>query len=153
MLLGYLQPGATVEVVLINTKTDEIIPSTDVACTESIHHPGLYRYDTTAIGEIVDDLEIAYVMKNMADSTDVYGGKATIGKWLPEYVAEMSTEFEQNTEDLRAIVEDVQLGNWSIENQQMVMKTQAGEELARFNLYDFNGNPTNTTVAKRIRVS
>ena len=47
---------------------------------------------------------------------------------------------------------DAQLGNWSIENNQMIFYRTNGEELMRFNLYDKDGHLTTFEVMKRERV-
>ena len=46
---------------------------------------------------------------------------------------------------------DVEEGNWSIQNNQMIFYKRDGTELMRFNLFDNNNQPTETSVYKRER--
>lgn len=55
-------------------------------------------------------------------------------------------------DELIAKAEDLQLGNWKIENNQMIMLDVAGAEIQRFNLFDAGGNPTMRAVYKREKV-
>lgn len=84
-LLGYLAPNTTVNIILIDIKTDSIIATTSNACIESQSLPGLYIFNTSEIlldqlddmYKLTDEsLEIAYIMSN--DLHETYGGKIVI---------------------------------------------------------------------------
>ena len=64
---------------------------------------------------------------------------------------EVLVSMEESGAEIRNIIEDVQLGDWEILNNQMIMKSTTGEEIARFNLLDAAGNPTMSAVYKRER--
>ena len=49
-------------------------------------------------------------------------------------------------------VKNINEGNWEIEGNQLVMYSTSGTEIARFNLYDSQGIPSNKEVFKRERV-
>ena len=52
-------------------------------------------------------------------------------------------------------LKDIEGGNWERVGTQMIFKTTLGVEVARFNLFKFNGDPATETdeeVAKRERV-
>ena len=143
ILCGYLTPSKTVNITLIDTKLDRVVDTSSTECTESQHYPGLYRFDTSSITDEATELEIAYIMK---DSTGVeYGGKIAIDNSL---YGDITVAFQ----DVEKIIKDVQLGNWEIKDNQMIMLSQEGEEIARFDLTDLNGNPSMRAIFKRERV-
>ena len=47
---------------------------------------------------------------------------------------------------------DIEAGNWKIENNQMIFYKIDGSELMRFDLFDKNGNPSESDVFERRRV-
>ncbi len=52
---------------------------------------------------------------------------------------------------LKAIY-NAQFGNWEIKNNQLIMRDENDEEIARFNLFDSKGRPTMRNILKRIKV-
>jgi hypothetical protein len=154
VLCGYLTPNSSVTIKLLNTKTDTLIGVSSNICTESDHISGLYRFDTANITDQFDKLEIAYIMED--DIGEIYGGKIVIEDYNSDIIDQMSnievnilSGINDGNQDIEAIIKDVQLGNWEIKDNQMIMKKQSGEELARFNLYDLKGNPSMNAVYKR----
>jgi len=156
VLGGFFKSGSQVTIKVLDDN-GQAIQLTNDACIVSPDESSLYLWSTTNMQS-----EAGTYFYIMTDGINKMPGKFIYGGYV-EDVAKISdvqetqtimmTAVTEGNSDVRQIIEDVQLGNWSIENRQMVMKTQSGKELATFNLYDFNGNPTNTTVAKRIRVS
>ena len=85
-----------------------------------------------------------------------------IGQYFIEYYAIDSsgeeTYFIENLDVLNAptyadfeIVKKIQTGKWKIENNQMIFyDTDETTELFVFDLFDLNGNPTNTNVMERV---
>ena len=59
------------------------------------------------------------------------------------------------TKEIRNIVNELkhmQFGNWEIKNKQMIFYDLEGNELARFNLYNKDGKPSDLMVFRRERV-
>jgi len=64
-------------------------------------------------------------------------------------------ELLKMTKEIKSIVTDLknmQFGNWEIKDKQMIFYDLDGNELARFNLYDKDGKPSDVAVFKRERV-
>ena len=62
----------------------------------------------------------------------------------------------QETEYLKeylALFYDIEAGNWKIENNQMIFYKIDGSELMRFDLFDRDGNPSESNVFERRRVA
>lgn len=57
-----------------------------------------------------------------------------------------------NLETMLNALLDVEMGNWKIVNNQMVFYKRDGTELMRFNLFDKNGQPSETNVFERRKV-
>jgi len=83
ILLGYLPINQTVNITLIDIKKDELINVNNNICNESKVQPGLYYFDTNNIIDIINDIEIAYIMKTNLGET--YGGKIIIHDELLDY--------------------------------------------------------------------
>jgi hypothetical protein len=128
VLCGWLTPGRSVTIKLVDTKRDELLNATTYECTESTVSPGLYMWDTENLVDDMIAVEAAYIMT--ADDGDVYGGKIVIDKNL------------SNTD----------IGNWEMVDNQMVMYNLQGEEIARYNLYNSRGMPAMVGVTKREKV-
>ena len=47
---------------------------------------------------------------------------------------------------------DMQFGNWEIKDNQMIFYTSSGSEIARYNLIDKQGRPTEIAPSKRVKV-
>jgi len=62
---------------------------------------------------------------------------------------EIIAKVEDSEGDIRDAIIDVQFGNWTIENNQMIVFDKELIEIARFNLFDAAGNPTMRAVYKR----
>jgi len=125
VLCGWLTPGTDVTVKLVNTHTDTLVAASSYECIESTVVPGLYMYDTAKITENSIHIEIAYIMES--SDGDTYGGKVVIDKNL----------------------EPVNIGNWEMINNQMVMYNLQGDEIARYNLFNSRNEPSLSGVTKR----
>ena len=64
-------------------------------------------------------------------------------------LTDLSETLESNIIDT---IRNTQLGNWEIVGYQMIMRKEDGTELARFNLFDPAGKPTNKNISKRVKV-
>jgi hypothetical protein len=84
---------------------------------------------------------------NETDNTNY----ATINYTGTSVYDEIITKLSTITDMLNVLL-DVEQGNWRIENNQMIFFKRDGTELMRFNLYDKNGNLTETAVFQRVRV-
>lgn len=86
-------------------------------------------------------------------------------KTIKEYILELERRLEnmerayeelaQTTREIKAIVKELknmQFGNWEIKNKQMIFYDLDGNELAKFNLFDKNGEPSEINVFARRRV-
>ena len=153
---GFFETGKSVTIKILDSY-GQLVSIDSNACTEAPDEDSLYLWSTENMNASAGTY--FYVM---TDGVNKMRGKFVYGGYvenvaekldLTNSIVEIQASIQDSGTALRAIIEDVQLGNWTIENKQMIMKTTSGDELARFNLYDFNGNPTNTTVAKRVRIS
>jgi len=138
VLCGYLAPNSTVKIKLINTAKDTLVSVSDNECVESENQDGLYFFNTSKIDEVFDALEIAYIMTD--DEDGFYGGKVVISNEVP------------TTSSIRTDIQDATIGNWRIENNQMILDKVDGTELTRFNLFDPAGNPSMRVIYSRERV-
>lgn len=63
-------------------------------------------------------------------------------------------QLKENTDAIRQIVtelKNLQFGNWEVKDKQMIFYDLDNNELARFNLYNKYGKPSDTNVAKRVK--
>ncbi len=63
-------------------------------------------------------------------------------------------ELSTTTKNIEAIVKELkamQFGNWEIREKQMIFYDLEGNELARFDLFDKYGNPSDVNVFARKR--
>ncbi|RLI99872.1 MAG: hypothetical protein DRP08_06865 [Candidatus Aenigmatarchaeota archaeon] len=147
VLAGKLTPASTATIELVDMKNNVVIELLDNTCVES-PLDGMYLWDTTNV-ELADDTHVLYCMTDSAGKK-AYGKIVLGGDFASE--TNIVQNVVQGNEDLRAIIEDVQLGNWEILGTEMIMRTAAGAELARFSLYDKYGQPSGVNVFKRERV-
>lgn len=83
-----------------------------------------------------------------ADSLDMTETNTLIVDSKNEVIATV----EAGEDNIIAKVEDIQNGDLEIVNNQMIMKSAEGVEIARFNLFDAAGNRTMRDIYKRERV-
>jgi hypothetical protein len=151
VLAGKMTPGLSATIKLVDMKLNELMPLTSDICIES-PIAGMYLWDTANVNVPAEDTHVLYCM-TASDNTKAYGKVILGGDFVGKTdIGIVNNTVVQGNEDLRAIIEDVQLGNWKIDNRQMIMYTKSGEELARFDLFDFQGNKTSVNVAERVRV-
>lgn len=171
---GYLDRDKVVTIkVLDNTGTAVDLVSN--ICNESQDAPGLYLWDTSnmtteagsyfyIMSDGINSMPGKFVyggyLDTVAEKTDAVATQTIVqettsnidskidivGNAITEAVTEVS-------QDIRSIIEDVQLGNWEIKDNQMIMLDKVGVELARFDLFDMRGTPTMSNVFKRERVN
>jgi len=85
-------------------------------------------------------------------------------KTIKDYILELEdrlqnmedayNELKATTQDIKAIVTDIknlEFGNWEIKNNQMFFYDLEGAELAKFDLFDKFGKPSEINVFKRER--
>ena len=135
ILLGTLPAGrdVTIGIVKLNTKEQAVL--VDNTCEELVGFPGVYTY-TLNLTELPGESIAGDYFYAMTDGVKNARGKFVLGGVMDEFV-----KISQ--------LEDMHLGDWVIENKQMIMHKRDGSELARFNLYDYNNLPTNINAAKR----
>lgn len=157
VLGGFFEEGKTVTIKIIDS-VGELVGVDNSVCTASSGESTLYLWDTANMA--ADEGTYFYVM---TDGVDTMPGKFTYGGSVDSKPSEINDKLDvMNTDltvaieagnvDIRAIIEDVQLGNWELKDNQMVMLDRVGVELARFDLFDSRGNPTMNNVFKRERV-
>ena len=79
--LGALLPiGATVTIRVLNLDTDTLIGVSSNACVESLVIPGVFRWTTSNIVDIVTQYTTLYY--EMTDGTVVVGGKFVYGGYI-----------------------------------------------------------------------
>ncbi len=147
MLAGKLSAGSTATIVLVDMKTNTELTLSNDSCTET-PIDGMFTWDTANV-TVGEDMHVLYCMTDTGGKTAY--GKVVIGGDMVSSTS-ITNVVTTGNEDVRQIIEDVQLGSWALLDNQMVMKTQAGDELARFDLFDQYGRPTMASVFKRERV-
>jgi len=127
--------GVKVEILDKVVELDTTLDSTKTEVINKAIEAGINRID-------VKDEIMAGITAQSVDITNNIEGSIT----------NLATIVQTGNDDIRQVIEDVQLGSWELASGQMIMKTQAGDELARFNLTDQYGNPNMKSVFKRERV-
>lgn len=114
-------------------------------------------YHVDAGGTEVDDLSSTAL--DHVGSTNTWRKKWTpgalvVGHYFVEYaLVDLDGASFVDAEDLTVqdfalqidveLIKQLKIGTWEIDNNQMIYKDTSGAEIARHDLFDINGNPTN----------
>ena len=71
-------------------------------------------------------------------------------KAMEEAYNSLNTKLDE-IKDIVTTLKNVELGNWEIKDNQMIFYDLNGDEIARYDLLDKEGNPTDMYVFKRIK--
>jgi len=151
VLGGFFEPNSNVTIKILDSAGNAVNVSDNV-CIESVDEPGLFIWNTNNMQS--DAGTYFYVM---TDGISKFPGKFVYGGLLDkltikEDIIGLSGDVSGELGSIRQVIEDVQLGNWQIKDTQLIMNNVDGSELARFDLYDKNGNSTDSNVFSRVRV-
>lgn len=180
VLGGLLAEDEQVTIKILNHTGNEIQLSSNV-CTQAPGYKGLYTWSTTNMSanpgtyfyvmtdgtnrmpgkfvyggyiDTVAEKEDVEVTNTKVDSTNatIVDSREELETLMGTIGASVLAGISEGNQDLRTIIEDVQLGNWEIKDTEMVMRSASGVEIARFGLYDQYGQPNGKSVFKRIRI-
>ena len=156
---GTFEDGDTVTITIYN-RTDSLKPVDGAFCGTSIDSSGTFEYAYTPT--VIKQTNYLWIMTN--GSYD-FRGSFTVGGWpdavkaRTDLIPDIPAEAGEYTAALGTIttaltfLHDIEGGRWRIVDNQMIFyKSDNETEVARFNLFDADGNPAMENIFDRQRV-
>ena len=115
---------------------------------------GVWTHTTRTLTEStgLDETELHTALDNYANKDDYKADLTATNNLITTSKDDIKNRIATGETNIKDTIEDIQNGDWEIKDNQMIMRSIAGVEIARFNLYDLNGTPTMRAVFKRERV-
>lgn len=156
---GEAVPDLTSLTFQIFLDSTEIIASTSLVESSSI--PGLYEYSWDTTGLSLGGYTVYFYEESKFlgfDQYDLSKYKQEIvdGVWDEDVDSHIAINtFGKKLQDIRVDTQyliDIESGNWSVQNNQMIFYNRLGAELFRFNLFNAFNDRSSESVYKRERV-